>query len=160
MYSQPKLYIPKDKHGKPTLDMPWHVWFNFRNPETGNFDSKSKWKYRSDINSYNTISQRKALGNRVVQIYAQLLEEGYNPFKKEVSNVFTLQKTEMSCRNALNMAFEQKKTELSSKTISDWKSRLNSFLTFADSARFADTNISEIISFHIASFLNHIASTE
>lgn len=58
------------------------------------------------------------------------------------------------------MAFEQKKTELSSKTISDWKSRLNSFLIYADSARFADTNISEIISFHIASFLNHIASTE
>ena len=158
-YSQPKLYIPKDKSGKPTIDKPWYVWFNYRNPETGKYDNRSKWKFKHGINKYKTISQRKETGNRLVRVYTRLLEEGYNPFTKTNTGGFHLQQEQMSCRKALTMAFEQKQKELAANTIGDWKSRLNTFLTYAEAAGFADYNISEISSFHIASFLNHISDS-
>jgi len=156
-YSQPKLYIPKDENGKITLEKPWFVWFNYKEPGASKSEKWTKFKFRHNINRYGTKKQRKELGMRLVRVYTQLLDEGYNPFKKEVTGGFHLQQIEMTCKDALQMAFEQKKNELARKTIGDWKSRLNTFLKYAKAAGFADYNIADITSFHVASFLNYIS---
>lgn len=158
-YSQPKLYIPKDKNGKTTLEKPWFVWFNYRRPGGTEKNKWRKFKFRHDINKYDSAKQRKELGMRLVRVYTQLLDEGYNPFTKISTEGFQLQQTEMSCNDALTMAFEQKKNQLARKTIGDWSSRLNTFLKYAKAAGFADHNINDITTFHIASFLNYIAES-
>ena len=76
-YSEVKLHIPKDKDGNTTLEKPWYVWFNFRNPKTGKFDNKSKVKKYNGINRYyKTISERKEFGKNLVATYTKLLQEG------------------------------------------------------------------------------------
>lgn len=156
-YSHPKLHIPKDENGKITVSKPWYIWFNYKNPGATKKDKWTKFKFRHDINKYPTAKQRKELGMRLVRVYTQLLDEGYNPFTKTSSEGFHLQQTELSCNAALKMAFEQKKNELARKTVGDWSSRLNTFIKYAEAAGFSDHNITEINSFHIASFLNYIS---
>lgn len=157
-YSQPKLYIPKDKNGNPTVDKPWHVWFNFRNPETGKFDNRSKIKVTHKMNKlYKTVAQRKAFGKSLVRVYTRLLEEGYNPYTKESSQGFHLVQTEMTCKNALQLAYNQKAVDLAPSTKKDWEYRLKKFLKYAEAAGFAEFNINDVNTFHIASFLNYMA---
>lgn len=155
-FSQPKLYIPKGKDGKPTISRPWYVWFNFRPHGSEKGTKWTKFKFRNKINTYKTVKQRKEFGKSLVRVYTQLLNEGYNPFTQENTKGYRLQKKEYSCNDALLIAFNQKKKELAEKTIGDWKSRLKTFLDYAKKAGFAHININDVTSFHIATFLNYI----
>jgi integrase len=158
-YSQPKLFIPKDKNGNATVARPWHVWFNFKNPETGKFDNSSKFKFKHGINKYKTVQQRKEVGMRLVRVYTQLLDEGFNPYTKESTDGFHLMQKQISCKKALKMAYDQKAADLAPSTQRDWEYRLNKFLEYAEAAGFADFNINDVGTFHIASFLNYMAES-
>ena len=158
-YSLPKLYIPKDKNGKATVKRPWHVWFNYKNPETGKFDNSSKFKFKHGINRYKTVKQRKEFGLRLVRVYSHLLDEGYNPYTKESSEGFHLIPKEVTCKDALQMAYEQKAGDLAQSTQKDWEYRLKKFLDYAEAAGFADFNINDVTTFHVASFLNYLAES-
>lgn len=159
-YSQPKLYIPKDENGRATVKKPWHVWFNFRNPETGKFDNRSKIKVTHKMNLYyKTVSQRKKFGERLVRVYTQLLEEGYNPFTKENPGTNHIMQREMSCKDALKLAYQQKAADLAPSTSKDWEHRLSKFLEYAELAGFADFDINDVGTFHVVSFLNYLGES-
>jgi len=158
-YSEPKLYVAKDKNGKPTVAKPWHVWFNFKNPKTGKFDNSSKFKFKHGINKYKTVSQRKEFGKSLVRVYTTLLEEGFNPYTRESSGGFHLVQKDISCKNALQMAYDQKAGDLAPSTRKDWEYRLKKFFEYAEAAGFADYNINDVATFHVASFLNYLADS-
>lgn len=158
-YSEPKLYIAKDTCGNPTVAKPWHVWFNFKNPKTGKFDNSSKFKFKHGINKYKTVAQRKEFGKSLVRVYATLLEEGFNPYTKESAAGFHLVQKDISLKNALQMAYDQKAVDLAASTRKDWEYRLKKFLEYAEAAGFADFNINDVGTFHIASFLNYMADS-
>jgi len=108
---------------------------------------------------YKTVAQRKAFGKSLVRTYTRLLDEGYNPFTKESSKGFLLVQIEMTCKKALQLAYDQKAVDLAPSTKKDWEYRLKKFLKYAEAAGFADFNINDITTFHIASFLNHMAES-
>lgn len=154
----PKLYVPKGKDGKPTLDRPWYVWFRFRNPETGKFDKTSKFIYKRGINQkYKTVKGRTAFGKQLVATFTKLLEQGFVPYKNTVYYEDDVPVEFVSCKDALLWAFEQKKKELARSTISDWNSRLNKFIEYAEKERFAKNHIHTIEGIQIAMFFNHLA---
>lgn len=159
-YSQPKLYIPKDKSGRPTVDRPWYVWFSYRNPETGKFDGKSKFIYKRGINrKYKTVEGRKRFGKQLIEVFTRLLEEGFNPYDKTIYYTDETE-TEMkffTLQDGLEYAFELKKKEIARSTKSDWKYRLNKFLDWAMKTGIENIKIEEITSINIAAFFNSLA---
>lgn len=145
-YTLPKLYIAKDKNGKPSVatGKHWHVYFYYRNPDTNKLDSKSKFVLKFGINKFKTVQERKAFGKHLIEVYTDLLKNGYNPYSKTKPDTETITIENLTTNEALTKAFEQKKKTLSKSSISDWDYRLNTFLLFADRQGFKDQPIKDV----------------
>lgn len=157
-YTLPKLYIAKDKNGKPSVapGKNWHVYFYFRNPETNKLDSKSKFVLKYGINRYKTAAERKAFAKNLIEVYTDLLQAGYNPYTKSKPDTVIIANESLTTKEALNQALDQKRKILTKSTISDWEYRLKSFLQFADRQGFLNSPVKEVTTRHIVSFLNYL----
>jgi integrase len=160
-YSKVKLFIPKTVKGNKKVPCvatgcSWYVYYYFRNPETGKFDSRSKFDYKHGINRYKTIAQRKAFGEKLVIAYTTMLDNGYNPWNntilKKDLNTFSI----MTLSEAMNYAMEMKKKELATNTNTDWKHRLLNFQNFIKKMKFDVLPVTEINTKHIILFLNSL----
>ncbi|OAB79759.1 tyrosine-type recombinase/integrase [Cochleicola gelatinilyticus] len=160
-YSEVKLHIPKTMvNGKKVPSVApgarWYVYFYYRNPDTGKFDSRSKFDFKHGINRYKTVAQRKAFGKSLVRAYTRLLSEGFNPYEKTFPPNFNYYDPSVSVSAALNDALKQKKAELAPNTFSDWKYRLKAFLIYAKLQGFDQLPADDIKPRHVIMFLNQL----
>ena len=156
-YSEVKLHIPKDKKGNTTLEKPWYIWFNFRNPTTGKFDNRSKIKKYNGINRYyKTISERKQFGKNLIATYTKLLQEGYNPFEQTLpanSGLIDFSTEQLPFLEAFDLALEEKRISWSEGTRSSNKTIFTKFTAFIEQQHLAQLPASQINRKHITSFL-------
>lgn len=154
-YSEVKLYIPKDKKGKITLTKYWYVWFNYKNPETGVFDEKSKFNYKLGINRYKTIAARKTVGKNMVAAFTELLQQGFNPFENIIVQDQTLsfETQALPLAEAITKALQEKKTEWSESTYKSDHYRVLEFIDFAKVHNFDTIPSTELKRGHIVEFL-------
>ncbi|WP_114490891.1 tyrosine-type recombinase/integrase [Candidatus Ulvibacter alkanivorans] len=157
-YSEVKLFIPKDSRGRATLDRPWYIWFNYRNPKTGKFDSSSKFNFKLGINRYKTVAQRKACGKNLVGAFTRLLKEGYNPYENTIpiNNALTFEVTEVTFFEAITQALKDKKTTWAESTSASVDFRINKFIDFATTHKFIHNPARDIKRAHIVEFLKYI----
>lgn len=154
-YSEVKLYIPKNKKGNITLKKYWYVWFNFKNPDTGVFDHKSKFNYKLGINRYKTISARKEVGKNMVAAFTELLQQGFNPFENTLIPNTTLQFETQSLPliEGLTIALADKKTEWNTSTYKSDSYRVLEFIDFAKLHKFDTIPSTDLKRGHIVEFL-------
>ncbi|MFV0573723.1 MAG: hypothetical protein ACK5M1_15055 [Xanthomarina gelatinilytica] len=126
-YSIPKLYIPKDKNGKPTVEKGkyWYVYYYFENPYTGKKDPQPI-KHKNDINKLKTVKERKAYGKEMIVALLNVLKKGYSPFEEIHFNNY--QDNAYTVVDALNYAFAEKLPDWKEKTADDFKMRNDHFI--------------------------------
>ncbi|WP_421807425.1 tyrosine-type recombinase/integrase [Flagellimonas sp.] len=151
MYSEPKLYIPKDSEGKPDLSQRWYVYFYFRNPNTGNMD-KRPIKYYKGINRLKTVSDRKRVGKQLISVLKTMLEEGYNPFIKGSANTLPVG----TVKECFETALEHKKPFVKETTYNSYCDYLNLFLDWAKKNSISRMPINELSRKHISAYLNYL----
>ena len=158
-YSKVKLFIPRDKNGRITVERPWHIYFYFRNPITGKFDSRSKFIRKHGINKYyKTVKQRKLYGQKLVQAYTELLNDGYDPYENTIPQEESINFTNeiVSIEFALKKALENKKAVWAKSTIQSCVYRVDEFIAFAKRHHFSDLPSDQLMRKHVVEFLRTI----
>ncbi|RRO19690.1 tyrosine-type recombinase/integrase [Flavobacteriaceae bacterium 14752] len=157
-YTLPKLFIPKDKNGKPTVAKGkyWYVYYYFRNPETNALDSKSKFAVKHGINRLKTVAERKKYGKNLIEVYTELLASGFNPYEKQRTTDLTELEKSYNLNDALDYALATKKKTVADNTYKDWESRTEKFKTFAKSNGFINYPVKSITTKHFIVFLNNL----
>ncbi len=167
-YTIPKLFIPKkDVKGKKLADISrkWHVYFYYRNEETGIYDSKSKFKFQSGINKYKTISSRKEFGELLAQTLLEMLEDGFNPYQKTINHLHSSKRLSFETNNktvgeAFYKAIEDKKNTWATSTAESIIFRVEKFILFAEKHEFINEAATSLKRAHVIEFLNTIKARE
>lgn len=158
-YSEVKLFVPKDEKGKPSVapGKHWYVYFYYRNPETGKYDTTSKFDFKHGINRFKTVSERKKFGKNLCEVYRDLLKQGWNPYVNNKPDP-VLMKSNLTVQEGFKMALDNKKSEWTENTARDMDFRITGFLNFAKTQAFAGMQLQELTARHIVAFLNHLAT--
>ncbi|WP_421802878.1 tyrosine-type recombinase/integrase [Flagellimonas sp.] len=151
MYSEPKLYIPKDKEGRPDLSKRWYVYFYYRNPKTGNMD-KRPFKHYRGINRYKTVRDRKRAGKQLLRVVNRLLRTEYNPFVPGSANKNPVD----TVKGCFETALEHKKPFVKETTYNSYEDYLNMFLDWASKNSIARMPIDKLTRKHISGYLNYL----
>ena len=129
LYSKPKLYIPKDENGKPSVakGARWRVWFNYRNPENGRLDIKCT--FTKGLNRYDTVQERKKVGAALCRTLEIALERGWVPVKKlrGQSQGKKVSKKALNITEALDYALKVKTFSAEASTLTTYQNYLNPF---------------------------------
>lgn len=152
-YSKPKLFIPLDKDGNPTIERgaDWFVYCYFRNPTTGKMHN-TPFKLRKGINRYKTVKERKAFGKKLLIAFTELVESGYTPYEDQItantqSSVYTVE-------SALKYAYDNKVNALKESTRLDYEDRLNSFLQWCKKTQLNMILVKDFTKAHAVTYLN------
>lgn len=158
-YSIPKLFIPKNEDGKPTVEKGkyWYVWYYYRNPVTNRMDRTRPIIIKEGINRFKTVRERKKYGQELVQVYHDLLKNGYSPYDESKVNEFSSKR--MTVEDALNYALEHKKAEVKESTFYDYENRKNNFVDWLRSKNLHLTFVDDIKKSHITTYLNDLSKT-
>ena len=158
-YTVPKLFIPKDANGKPTVAKGkyWYIYYYYRNPITKKFDRSYPIIEKKGINRLKTVQERKKFGLELVNTYHELLKDGFSPYDETNINDFATKR--MTVGEALDYALANKKNELKESTYYDYEDRKDRFVDWLKSQRLHLTFIDEIKKSHITVYLNHLAKT-
>lgn len=153
-YSIPKLFIPKI-NGRTTLKRRWYVYFYYDNPETGKRTANDKFTYYHNINRYETISERREFGKRLVEVYTELLADGWNPHENKLvlKDKLSFTVDTINIKTAINKALAAKKITLKKTSYEDLEWRLRRFIRFAEVHKFSDINSMELNRLHVVRFL-------
>lgn len=161
-YSIPKIYIPKDKNGKPTVapGKQWYVYYYFRNPQTGKMQ---KFIYKEGINRYKTVKERKELARQLADAYHDLLKIGFDPFTKEGVPIhdFEANKT-YTLIEALNYVLKDKINTWKTSTATNMVFRINTFIAWCKKVHIANLDVTKITKKHIIAYLksqDHLSAT-
>ena len=164
-YTIPKLYIPKKEvNGKkvPDLKKKWYVYFYFRNEVTGIYGAKSKFNHHAGINKYKTISGRKNFANLLIETLTEMLQRGYNPYKKTInaSRKLAFEATNKTVLEAINQAISDKKNTWAASTAAGIIFRVEKFVEFAKKHEFVYENSTTLKRIHVIEFLKTINARE
>lgn len=138
----------------------WYVYFYFRNPFTEKMD---KFMDTCKINRYKNIKERTQWGEAWVKSYTVLLQNGYNPFTKEITEdkiqpAYLVQHYTIVA--ALEYAFDNLKGKWEPATISDYKTRKGVFIQWVYDNNLNLTNIKEFKALHFIAFMNWLVHPE
>ncbi|TXN36901.1 tyrosine-type recombinase/integrase [Flagellimonas hymeniacidonis] len=158
MYSEPRLYIPKEVNkdgslGTPSLKKRWYVYYYFRDPSTGQM-SKQPFKVYKGLNRLKTVSQRKAAGKMLVNVTKRLLSENYNPY--DLNSASKNAKDIISVRMAFEGALENKRNYLKPNTFDSYEDYLNMFLHWCDKKGLSKISITKLEEEHVISYFNYL----
>lgn len=161
-FSIPKIYIPKDSNGKPTVapGMQWHVYYYFRNPSTGKMQ---KFMYKENINLYKTVKERKEYGKQLANAYHDLLKMGFDPFTKDGLPIQDFEKDKTyTLVEALNYVLKDKLNTWKTSTATNMVFRINKFISWSEKVRINNLSVTEITKKHVIAYLkseNHLSAT-
>lgn len=155
-HSIPKLYIPKT-NGRTCIKKRWHVYFYYDDPETGKRDYKCKFSYYHGINRYKSISERREFGNRLIEVYTELLADGWNPWENKLVldefSDFGIKKVNVI--EAMEAALRDKERNLKTTSYEDVRWRIRRFIRFAKDRRFDTLSSKDLTRMHVVRFLDH-----
>jgi integrase len=155
-YSDPKLYIPK-KDGKATVEpnKRWYVYFYWRTDPNGVLDRKLQ--FTKNINRFNTVKERKAVGNALVDAYRLALSRGWHPIEKKTIKKEPSRNTLNTIIKALEYSMKVINTENKSEaTVSVYKNRLNIFTQWLTNNNLAGLNPNSLTTEHFYMFLDYL----
>lgn len=166
-YTIPKLYIPKElKNGKKVASVKagadWYVYFRIISAN----GKRKKYMYRRGINKYKTVSLRKAFGKNLIEMFTQLLSEGWQPEQKqpikptELTNL--LNRKEHNVIEAINIALNHKKGTLKASSYKGVEYRLRQFKKWLEKIGCDEFNVKAIDKQYVIAFLdsiNHLSGT-
>jgi|GEM_PF-6605601 len=150
-YRPCKLYMGcSKKANKPDLSRQWFVYYSYRNPNTGKMERQPPI-YR-DINTFDTIAERKEYGKALINIYNELLRAGLSPFEEFVSkeNGY-LNKNIISCSE---LYLSEKKKSLAPKSFASYKQHVDWFIDWIKENRLSHLNIDQIKRHQVMQFLS------
>lgn len=150
-YRPAKLYFGSSKKvNKPDLSRQWFVYYSYRNPKTGVMERQPPI-YR-DINTFNTIAERKQYGNALIVIYNELLRSGMSPYDEFVSKTDGhLNKNIVSCSK---LYLSEKKKSLAPKSYAPYSQHVGWFIDWINEHRLSHLDIDQIKRHHITQFLS------
>ena len=151
MYSEPTLYIPKTKDGRPDISKRWYVYFYYRNPLTGKMDKRPIKVYKG-LNTLKTISARKKAGKSLVNVVRRILDEGYSPFKEGSAKAPQVG----SIKDSFVAALEHKKPFIKETTYNSYQDYLNPFLDWLGKNGLLNAPIILLTRKHVTSYLNYL----
>lgn len=155
-YSEAKLYKTRID-GKPVIipGRNWHVYFYYRNPETGKMQ---KFTNTHRINQFKTVKERTAAGKSWVKAMNILLDQGYNPFSTDGILQKDYEIKFFTLKEGLEHAYKNKIGTWKTATASDYHTRLTVFLQWCTKNGLSQKNIHEINELHIISFMNWLVA--
>ncbi|MDB5288585.1 MAG: Site-specific recombinase XerD [Mucilaginibacter sp.] len=150
-YKPAKLYLGSAKKAnKPDLSRQWFVYYSYRNPATGKLERQPPI-YR-DINTYNTIGERKEYGQALIIIINDLLKAGFSPYEEFVSREDgTLNKNILSCAE---FYLAEKKKYLAKKSYTPYSQHVGWFVDWIKETHLTHLNIDQVKRHHIMKFLS------
>ncbi|CAL2104640.1 tyrosine-type recombinase/integrase [Tenacibaculum sp. 190130A14a] len=107
LFSEPKIYRAKkevDGQMVVTVEKPWHVYYRYRNPETGILE---KFIEKKGINRLKTVTAREEAARNLRRALKRYLQDGYNPFEFKVIEA-AVNKEVFTTVEAIQIAFNQK----------------------------------------------------
>lgn len=155
-YSIPKLYIPKT-NGRTCLKKRWYVYFYYDDPITGKRTSKCKFMYYHGINRFNNVAERKEFGNRLVEVYMGLLEEGLDPWENTLvlDEYSDFEVKEVNLLEAIQAALKNKERTLKETSYADISWRIGRFIDFAKERKFDTIKSTDLVRLHVVRFLDY-----
>lgn len=150
-YRPAKLYFGSSKKvNKPDLNRQWFVYYSYRNPATGKMERQPPI-YR-DINTLNTIAERKQYGNALIVLYNELLKAGFSPYDVFVSKTDgVLNKNIMSCAK---FYLSEKKKSLAPKSYAPYSQHVGWFIDWIEESNLSHLNIDQIKRYQVMQFLS------
>ncbi|TBN04452.1 site-specific integrase [Hyunsoonleella flava] len=178
--SQPKLFSkPKIYTAKGDLTRRWHIYFSFRNPDTGKL--KRMTPFYGEANKYKTKEERLEVLTIYRKALLKLLKLGYNPFVdntelykklnrkkgplptnkisevlKEGDTSYEKEKTKMSIRDAFDFGIKMKEKVINTTTKKGYKNRVRTFIKWLEENHPDINNIEKLDKRIVVQFLNHI----
>ncbi len=105
-----------------------------------------------DINTFNTIAERKEYGRALIAIYNELLRAGFSPYEEYVSKSDGhLNKNIINCSE---MYLSEKKKSLAPKSYATYKQHVSWFIEWINEQRLSHLDIDQIKRHHIIQFLS------
>lgn len=166
LYSEPKIFrATKVIDGKKivTTEKPWHVYYRFRNPVTGNLD---KFIEKKGINRYKKITEREVVAKNLQKALKKYLQGGFNPFEEVLlSDKGTIIKenkevikndTFFTVEKALFESFSQKKKTWAESTQGVNETYYNSFISWLKEKKLDQRNITDLKKRYVVAFLSDI----
>lgn len=157
-YSQPKIHIPKDPQGKPTLSKPWYVYYYYINPYTGK-KNRQPIIVKKGINRFKTIKERKEFGNKLINLLIMAFESGWSPYAQDEMEAKGETNQKLQLIDAINYAYEKKIPDWKEKTRQDIEGRKNAFIKWLKENHYDLYTLEDFSRKLLSNFLNHIAST-
>lgn len=128
-YSEPKLFIPR-KNGRPSVESGkrWYVYFYWRTDPQGPLSKK--FTFTNKINRLQTPKERKEAGKKLVKVYSDVLDRGWNPETKSAKPVKSRRAAEMTLEKSLKYAFSIKAQTRKGPTIEGYEFHMDRFLNW------------------------------
>lgn len=141
------------------LEARWHIYFSFRNPETGKLERQPN--IYLNFAEFNSVRARRKAVRIAIGNLEEILKNGFNPFdekseekvKVKNSKVIALNKTVPEAIAACLVIAEKTLAETSWP---DHKSRVTQFEKYLIEEGFEDTPISQVDIVTVVDFLNDI----
>ncbi|TXK73966.1 site-specific integrase [Mesonia sp. HuA40] len=127
-YSKISIYKPKID-GKVTLKKRWHVYFYWRDENTGKF--KKKFQYQKGINRYKTLKEREAVAKSLKQAIESALQRGWNPVTKNIASSKKINRKSITLEKALAYAYKILEANKAEATLNGYNFHLNRFKDWA-----------------------------
>lgn len=149
-YKIAKLYAGSKKGEKPNLSKQWFVYYSYRNPVTKKLERQPP-VYR-DINTFNTIGERKEYAQALVILINDLLKAGFSPYEEFVNKEDgTLDKNILSCAK---FYLSEKEKYLAPKSYKPYSQHVGYFVDWINETHLGHLDITQIKRFHIMKFLS------
>lgn len=155
LFSDPKLYKATkliDGEKVLTIEKPWHIYYYYRNPETGLME---KFIEKNGLNSFKTVKARLAAGKNLCEALKRYLQDGHNPFEKRrlKADVNSIKYTTIE---ALDIAFNQKKNSWKQSTKDVNLVYLESFKKWITNKKLDKEPIEYLTRKHISFYLGYL----
>lgn len=149
-YRFAKLYVGcAKKVNKPDLNRQWFVYYSYRNPRTRKL--KRQPPIYRDINTFDTIGERKEYGRAIVNIINELLRAGFSPYEEFVVGGGELNKNIVNCAE---FYLSEKKQSLTPKGFAPYKQHVGHFIAWVKKNNLEYADIDEFKRFQIIQFLS------
>lgn len=145
-YSEPKIF-----HGGENYDLSkrWYVYYSYRNPFTGKM-TRQRNIYMNVNADFHTQKDRLKALKAIQKTLSKLLKEGYSPYvDPETAEKYTV-------KNALIWALNLRSKTLSDTTASDYKSKLNLFISYLERLQITHIPVDEFKRKDVIDYLNEI----
>lgn len=149
-YRSCKLYDGSSKKAnKANLAAQWFVYYSYKNPNSGLMERQKIFR---DINTFDSIRERREYARALIKLYNDLLKSGYSPYEL-YTDVETgdLDKNIISC---CEFYLAEKKKSLAPKSYAPYSQHVGYFKKWIEKKKLTYLNIDQIKKRNILQFIS------